>query len=271
MLTKHLAMAISVSALGGCATLAEPASEPITKLELRSLRSGPATDLVLDQLSDALIFEQPPLDRAHPPQHALSDAFFYMRPHAVHYSALCRSDQLIVLFEPSNRSNQGASTPVHAVGVEAAQRFHFLSIPSTGTGYGYIEVIPDDQTARCAAMDPEDDSFFFADNEREAWIAGALLALVQQQVRTGNSSQELVCNLETDCRTAILEVDAARPNIVQRCVVPGYAGECTQVYIEGIVITIQGAMRGGANEALRWQIDRIQVNESLTIADRALD
>src|SRR5262245_27820910 len=236
---RLLCLAALALVLDGCASLAPIESAPITKTELRALRPAEATDLVLDQLSNTLLFQSPPTHPARPPQRPLHDAFFYTRPRSTNYPGRCTSDQLIVYFAPVNRTDLGAATPVRAVGVETTALFYFLSPPATIDPRTAGQV-PEPQEALCAALDPRRDDFFSADDEERAWQAATLLLLAQQRARDASSGFELVCRSRGGgCDAALQRIDIVHPHVVRRCILHDYSGSCVEVFAGDVGVTIQ--------------------------------
>src|SRR5262245_28491802 len=87
--------AIVAMLVAACATT-PGASMPLTKITSRELPAAAVTGMVMDQVSQILIFDQPSSSRAHPPTLPLDDASFFTRPRATGIPDLCTSERLIV-------------------------------------------------------------------------------------------------------------------------------------------------------------------------------
>lgn len=271
MRIRHPAIGlIAILGLCACATPAPAQSEPITKLQLRALPPEAATDLVLDRLSDALLFEHPQNNPPRPPQTTLQDAFFYTRPRPAYYPGLCRTDQLIVLFEPVGHRDAGPATPVRAVGVEATQLFRFLSAPTTPSMES-LEEVTDAQEAACAQLNPRDDDFFRADTEELAQSAAVLLLLIHEHLNDSPPAFEVVCHLRGECQTAMGRMDVTRLWSVDRCVIPDASTGCIEIIDGDHSLTIEARQIASARQEMHWEIRRVHVNEVITVADTRLD
>lgn len=261
---------IVIFALCACATPAPAQSQPITKLQVRALPPEAATDLMLDRLSDVLLFEHPQNHPLRPPQTMLQDAIFYTRPRPSYYPGLCRSDQLIILFEPVRHRDRGPETPVRAVGVEATQLFHFLTPPTTPS-MDSLDEVTDAQEAACAQLNPRDDDFFSAETEELAQSAAVLLLLIRQHLNDSPAAFEVVCHTRGECQTTLAQMEVARLWSVHRCVIPDASTGCITMIDGDHSLTIEARQVASVPQPMHWEIRRVHVNEVITVADSRLD
>jgi hypothetical protein len=248
--------------LTACATSQDEwTSEPITKIESRTLRSDIVTHQVFDQLADALTFDQPTNVRPEPPRLALADAWFYTRPRADPNRPLCVVDEVVVRFEPASADDLGADTPVRAASVEASPRFHFVAAPSDPRQ-------PLDN-AVCAALSPiGDETFFSASSSDQAWNAALLLELVAGRVREAELTFEIECSgRRLDCNAVLSEASYAQITDVRACARPDpHVGYCYIMTLGGdvsVAIEAQNVLRPG--ERPRWVIEKVWVSELIVL------
>lgn len=190
--------------LGLCAGSAQAApSAPISKLEARTLPPELVKRRVVDQIGDLLLPEprQTPFVR---PRRPLTEMELHTRPHATWIAGLCESDAVRVEFGTAGRAADPAETPMKAVGLTAQAGFRFLQRPATRPS---IEDVRAERTAadrRCAALDPDRQRFFEAQNAAVAADAAWLYLKVVEGLGQPRPPFRLECAEGWDCAKDIV-------------------------------------------------------------------
>jgi len=249
---------IAIAGLLGCSTIAPP-TDAITKTQSRELPARVVTDVVMDQLADILIFDQPRSSLQRPPTRPLEEAWFFTTPRPAAYPGLCTTELLIVHFEPLNNEDRGPETPVRARSIEAAHLYQFIDDPQENGAH----TDPAIADPRCARLDPRSLDFFEADEEQTAQNAGVLLALALEQVAHGELLDKIECNRRSDCVANLRETSLNEVRLVSRCSQPEQ-GYCYRYNADHSVdIEARQTSRGGG--PLRWEITRISVNDLIVM------
>lgn len=214
-MTARVGLSLGLAAALFCAAPAI-AAEPITKPETRSLPDQTVRNRILAQLRDILI----PMPRPAPHKPAempLRDLWYWTVPTPTFETGVCRTNLVVFEFEPVDRRDHGADTPVRMTGLSAEPRYRMLEPGEV-----------------CEKLSPVDKDFVAADDE-QAFVDGRAAFEALQAAFRSNASFELDCNRlgrppPKDCRTPVLAAKIGDVGSYSRCDPhpSGHRGTCRQ-------------------------------------------
>jgi hypothetical protein len=254
--------------LCACATM-PPRSEPLTKIESRELPPEIVTSIVMGQIADLLLYDQPSSSRARPPSYHLDRADFFSRPRASQYPGMCMTSRLFVEFESTRLADLGADAPVRASSFETTRLFRILDSPPPEANTPTREPTEHDH-AVCAELDPRTTEFFEADEEVTAHNATLLKQMLASSSNDAVFTFEIDCQVrrsEDGCRSVLSEVAAAPIEFARRCD-DERAGYCYYLQAGGhaLVIVASNIYRHDRPElGLHWEINRVRVSDLIVL------
>lgn len=264
---KYLFLLSLAAALCACATLETSAPHAtISKIESRELPSEQVEDIVLGQLSNVMIFEQPRSRPGRPPRLALEDLWFRTVAHATGHQGLCTAQTVIVTFHPAEH-DRGADTQVRAVGLETIKLYRFLEPPT------YPERFTDDygEDDDCARLSATDNGFFEADDASTAYNGTLLFTLLQQELTSLSTSIELTCNTSrTPCQRQLEEALGSPIERIARCNerTPNF---CYVIEAGGSLVFLGARHSAERGRPMQWHIETAHVAELIILEHERAD
>jgi hypothetical protein len=215
---RHLSMIAVLIAAAVVAVSPAPAQPPpISNRELRT-ESPALADRRLETLFWSMLrhddFRSP-----RPAQSVLRKLWFRTTPVMTSVPNLCRYDQIVLEFAPTEAGPSDADTPTRPVGLTVDHLFRFLEPPPLDSSP------PDDVVVRtggrCAGLDTRNDpGFFFAHDERlarggtVAWLKLRRALLAKQPVPM---QCELHINDTKPCTDIVLALPEDGPDMISEC------------------------------------------------------
>lgn len=248
--------------MAGCQT---GAVEPITKIQARSLPAPVVTRQVSNQLSQILKLEPYPFSNP-PPVLPLRDLWFWTVPYPTAVPGVCAADYVTVYFRPASARQSGAHTPVLPEHLEVQPHYRLTLPPGTAHGKEQPDEVPFADYEACAKLDPLKTEFITATGPEDVEQAAYWLTVAQSQLaRQGSAPFECADDTKDNiCAGGLSKLRLDDISNVAGC--QWSFQRCLDLFVGSWSVKIVlRTDKGGTT------ISRIEIGETVTIADRRAD
>jgi len=248
--------------VAGCQT---GAIDPITKIQARSSPAPVVTRQVSNQLSQILKLEPYPFT-SPPPVLPLRDLWFWTVPYPTTVPGVCAADYVTVYFRPASARQSGANTPVIPEHLEVEPRYRLSLPPGSVPAKERPDEVPFADYESCAKLDPLKTEFIHATGPEDVEQAAYWLIAAQSQLAARNSAPfDCVDDTKDNiCATGLSKLRLHDISNVASC--QWSSMRCLELFVDSWSVKIVLRSDKGSTT-----ISRIEIGETVTIADRRLD
>jgi hypothetical protein len=255
------------------AALAPRGGVVLTKNEVRRMAPETVARRIFGELGPLML---PVADRGEAgvrPTRPLRRLFFYTLPHGANIAGMCRTELMVVEFEPAGPL-AGADTPVRPRRITSAPAYFVRDRARLRAGDPNEDEAEDDDRidAACAAIDPRRAHIIRAQHEYQLGIGLQLLLDLAEAARAGRALVPLDCSslaeigtplTDTQCLAEFARLGLDAVVLISPCDPPA-AIVCHRLFVGGYQVDL--GMTPNNQRLARARIDAL-----IVVADRMID